>query len=111
MRQLPHARTVEPRQIPFRLVAGAALEADDDVEFLGDGYLYVARRTRLAAELSRIDLRTGARTPWRTLRPADPAGLIAIGSIAIAADGQSYAYSYRRVTSSDLYLARPSTHR
>jgi hypothetical protein len=87
-------------------VPGTALEAGDDLEFLGDGYVYVARRTRLSAELSRIDVRTGTRTPWRTLRPADPAGLIAIGSIAIAGDGESYAYSYRRVTSSDLYLAR-----
>jgi dipeptidyl aminopeptidase/acylaminoacyl peptidase len=89
-----------------RMVPGAALEADDDLEFLNAAYLYVARRTRVAAELSRIDLRTGARTPWRTLSPADPAGLIAIGTIAIAGDGESYAYSYRRVTSSDLYLAR-----
>jgi hypothetical protein len=88
-------------------VPGAALEAGDELEFLGDGYLYVARRSRLAAELSRIDLRTGARTPWRTLQPSDRAGLIAIGTIAIAADGQSYAYSYRRVTSSDLYIAAP----
>jgi hypothetical protein len=94
-----------------RMVPGAALEADDEVEFLGDGHVYVARRTRLSAELSRIDVRSGTRTPWRTLRPADPAGLIAIGSIAIAGDGESYAYSYRRVTSSDLYLARASTRR
>jgi hypothetical protein len=88
-------------------VPGAALDAGDELEFFGDGYLYVARRTRLAAEISRIDVRTGMRTPWRTLQPADPAGLIAIGNIAIAGDGQSYAYSYRRVTSSDLYVAAP----
>jgi hypothetical protein len=59
-------------------------------------------RTPLSAVASRIDVRTGVRRPWRPLMPADPAGLIGIGSIAIAADGQSYAYSYRRVTSSDL---------
>lgn len=91
-------------------VPGPALEAGDDLEFLGDAYVYVARRTPLSAELSRIDVRTGTRTPWRTLRPADPAGLIAIGSIAIAGDAESYAYSYRRVTSSDLYLARASAN-
>ena len=90
------------------LVPGAALEAADDLEFLSDSHVYVARRSRVAAEISRIDVRTGTRTPWRTLRPADPAGLITIGSIAIAGDGESYAYSYRRVTSSDLYLARAS---
>ena len=94
------------------LLPGAAMDATDELVLLGDSYLYVARRTRLAAELSRIDVRTGTRTPWRTLQPADPAGLIAIGTIAISGDGQSYAYSYRRVTSSDLYLARaPSRQR
>ena len=92
-------------------VPGAVLEAGDELEFLGNGYVYVARRTRVSAELSRLDVRTGTRTPWRTLRPADPAGIIAIGSIAIAGDGESYAYTYRRVTSSDLYLARPSARR
>ena len=92
-------------------VPGAALDGDDELVFMGEGYLYVARRTRLSAELSRVDVRTGTRTPWRTIRPSDPAGLIAIGNIAIAGDGQSYAYTYRRVTSSDLYLARAPNRR
>jgi hypothetical protein len=40
--------------------------------------------------------------------PADPTGLIGIRSVVIANNGESYAYSYRRVTSSDLYLVKSS---
>jgi hypothetical protein len=89
------------------VVPGPALQPDENLlVLLGDGGLYVGRQTTLPAEVYRIDSRTGARQLWRTLMPADPSGVIGIPTIVIAADGQSYAYSYQRVTSSDLYVAR-----
>jgi hypothetical protein len=46
-----------------------------------------------------VDVVTGARTPWRELRLADPAGVTGISRVQIAADSRSYAYTYRRVLS------------
>jgi tRNA A-37 threonylcarbamoyl transferase component Bud32 len=87
------------------LVPGPALaEGEDLLDWQPDGQLYIARRAALPVEVYRIDVRTGARRPWRTLMPADPTGVIAIRAIQVGNNGESYAYSYRRVTSSDLYL-------
>jgi serine/threonine protein kinase len=89
------------------VVPGAALEPGENVlAWLDDGGLYVSELGKFPVEVYRIDLRTGARRLWRALMPADPAGLIGISNVVIARDGKSYAYSYRRVTSSDLYLVR-----
>jgi hypothetical protein len=50
-----------------------------------------------------LDLTTGKRTLWRSLAPADPAGVSQIGPIVMTPDGRSYIYGYHR-TLSDLYL-------
>jgi hypothetical protein len=89
------------------VVPGPALgDGDDLLAWLSDGHLYIVRRPALPAEVYRIDVRTGARRPWRTLMPADATGVIAIRDIVIANNGESYAYSYRRVSASDLYVAK-----
>ncbi len=54
------------------------------------------------ARLFRFDLATGRRTRWRELVPPDRSGVRRINSVSIAADGQSYAYSFTRQVS-DLY--------
>ena len=52
----------------------------------------------------RLDIRTGRRTPWQELRPADPTGTLFYQTEArITRDGRSYAASYVRELS-DLYL-------
>lgn len=53
--------------------------------------------------ITRVDLATGKRTPWKQIVPADAAGVDAIGGIAITPDEKSYVYSYGR-TLSDLYV-------
>jgi len=73
-----------------------------------DRALYVYRRGRTSVPIERVDITTGERTPWHTIRPADPAGIhdIVPGYVMpvyITPDGLTYAYSYRRLLS-DLYV-------
>jgi dipeptidyl aminopeptidase/acylaminoacyl peptidase len=44
--------------------------------------------------ISRIELATGRRESWKELMPADRSGLSVIGHVALAPDGETYAYSY-----------------
>jgi serine/threonine protein kinase len=105
-----HIEILQPSRGARRVVPGPALaDGEDLVEWLADEQLYIARSRTVPMEVYRIDARTGVRRPWRTLMPADPTGLIGIRNVVIANNGESYAYSYRRVTSSDLYLAKSST--
>jgi predicted Ser/Thr protein kinase len=67
------------------------------------GGLYVADPNRIPGRIDRVDLQTGQRTLWRemNLKPTEAVGL---GGLAIASGGRAWAYSYRRVLTSDLYL-------
>ncbi len=66
--------------------------------------LFVRRRTGgLPAVLERVDVASGAHTPWRTLSPRDPVGVGDIGYVAVSRDGGSLAYSFSRRLS-ELYL-------
>ncbi len=65
--------------------------------------LYVMERGHVPANVFRIDLSTGQRSLWKSLEPADAAGIDAIGRVLLSADSKSYVYSYVR-TLSDLYL-------
>ena len=73
-----------------------------------DRALYVYRGGRTSVLIECVEITTGERTPWHTIRPADPTGIndIVPGyvmTVYITPDGQTYAYSYRRVLS-DLYV-------
>jgi eukaryotic-like serine/threonine-protein kinase len=77
---------------------------EQPIEWSADGKsLYVYRPGEFPAQVSRLELATGKRTPWRSLAPADPAGVSQIGPIVMTPDGASYVYGYHR-TLSDLYL-------
>jgi hypothetical protein len=52
---------------------------------------------------ARLDLKTGRRIPWKILMPDDPAGVTLLAQIAIADDGESYAYTHGRFLQ-DLFL-------
>ena len=68
-----------------------------------DRSLFVVVRSAPGARVERLDLATGKRTPFRTLMPADRAGLLDLSFIHLSEDARSYVYSYRRVLST-LYL-------
>ena len=65
-------------------------------------FTYIAP-VNFPAKVYQLDLATGKRTLWRTLAPADPAGVSQIGPIVMTPSGSSYIYGYHR-TLSDLYL-------
>jgi len=81
----------EPRRVP-----GTSLE-DVPIHWAADGAaVFVQRRSGLPARVERVDVATGARTPWLELTPPDPAGVHGIGPIHLSADGRTAVYSYRR---------------
>jgi Tol biopolymer transport system component len=80
--------------------------SDWPIQWGSDGRsLYVVRKGEAASDIVRLDLVTGQRRPWKRLRPADPAGVLTIGSELITPDGRSYAYSYVRALT-DLFLVK-----
>ncbi len=79
-------------------------QGEQPIEWSADGKsLYVYRPGEFPAKVMKLDLATGKRTLWRSLAPADPAGVSQIGPIVMTPDGASYIYGYHR-TLSDLYL-------
>jgi len=47
---------------------------------------------------------TLARKPWKELVPPDVASVSQLPELAFAPDGSAYAYTFRRVLTSDLYV-------
>ncbi len=77
---------------------------DVPIRWTADGRgLYLQRGPGVPARVDLLDVASGKRRPWKELTPPDPAGVLAIGPILLSADGQSYAYSYRRMID-DLFL-------
>jgi serine/threonine protein kinase/dipeptidyl aminopeptidase/acylaminoacyl peptidase len=88
---------------PTKPVSGF-LPSEQPIEWSADGKsLYVYQPGEFPAKVYQVDLSTGKRTLWRTLAPADPAGVSQIGPIVMTPNGSSYIYGYHR-TLSDLYL-------
>ena len=65
--------------------------------------IFVHNRAGLPCIVSRVDLATGKRTPWKQIAPADAAGVDSAGGIQLTPDAKSFVYSYVR-TLSDLYV-------
>ena len=83
-------------------VAGRT-EADQFIGWTPGEALYVATADGLPARVETLDPVSGARRPWRELKPADPGGVPGLFPIRITPDGSAYAYSYRRMLG-DLYV-------
>jgi Tol biopolymer transport system component len=82
----------------------AGLEREDRVDqrSLDGRFLFVHRRGEVPARVFRLDLSTGRKELWRTLMPADAAGVSQIDPVPTPS-GEAYVYNYFR-TLSDLYL-------
>ncbi len=88
---------------PARPLAGT--QDDDPLAFTADGKaLYVRKNPGQTRQIFLLDLATLVRRPWGELTPPDPASVTYAPNVAFARDGSAYAYSYRRVLTSDLYV-------
>jgi hypothetical protein len=65
--------------------------------------LLIGRRGETSCTVSRLDLSSGAKTAWKTVAPADVAGVVGVSCPRIAADEQHYVFGYTR-NLSDLFL-------
>ena len=83
-------------------VPGLDLEDRVDQLSLDGRFLYVHRGEELPAKVFRLDISTGRKELWRTLMPADAAGVYAI-DVTPTRSGEGYVYSFNRILS-DLYL-------
>jgi dipeptidyl aminopeptidase/acylaminoacyl peptidase len=66
-------------------------------------FLYTYRPGELPTQVSKLDITTGQRAPFRQIMPSDLAGVETIGPIMLTPDGKTCVYGYHR-TLSDLYL-------
>ncbi len=65
--------------------------------------LFVGQRGETSCPIWKIDLQTGARTAWKTVHPADTAGVTGVSCARLAADDEHYVFGYVR-NLSDLFL-------
>jgi hypothetical protein len=57
----------------------------------------------IPSKVWRVNVTTGARTPWQDVLPSDPTGVVRIFPVIVTPDGRSYAYTYGRFLST-LYV-------
>lgn len=88
----------EPQKFPFTPNPDERLMA-----FFDGGKSLLVRTPNLPVKITRVDLATGRREPFREIVPADPAGVQDIPTIRFSRDGKSYAYSVGRILS-DLFV-------
>jgi hypothetical protein len=79
------------RTLPWKLPSDPFLEA---VTTSGDGRFLVLRQGSVPARLDRVEMASGRRTPWKTLRPPDMTGAGHIWTILVTPDGDGYAYTH-----------------
>jgi len=65
--------------------------------------LYLWKRGDVPAVVTRLDIESGRREPFKSLIPADPAGVERISNVVVTPDGKGYAYCYTRLLS-DLFV-------
>ncbi len=71
--------------------------------FFGDAKTLLVRTRTVPVKITKLDIATGHREPFKEVAPADPSGAQSIPSLYFSADGKSYAYSVGRILS-DLYV-------
>jgi eukaryotic-like serine/threonine-protein kinase len=88
----------DPHPVP------GSLANDTPLRWAKDGNtLFVGQRGETSCPVSRLDIQTGARKAWKTVRPADVAGVAGVACPRIAADEEHYVFGYVR-NLSDLFL-------
>ena len=79
-------------------------DGETPVAWSADGQSVLVSRSRdQSRTVFRVNLKTGARVVWKTIAPADLAGVVRLSGVHISGDEKSYAYSYTRELG-ELYL-------
>ena len=94
-------RTGQRRDLPAKLGEGDGL-----IGWMREGGLLLRRPGTFEIPLELMDPQTGARRPWKVLRPTDTTGLIRIDQILVSPDARSWAFNYVRVTESNLFVVK-----
>ena len=91
----------EPTTVP-----GGSLMLEDHLsQWSADGrFLYIWRTREIPMVIDRLELATGRRELWKKIAPQDSSGVREVSNVVMAPDGESYAYQYYRVVTSDLYV-------
>jgi serine/threonine protein kinase len=88
---------------PTRTFAGVD-PGEFPLRFSPDGKtLYLWKRGEVPARVTRLEIESGRREPFKSLIPADPAGVERISNVVVTPDGKGYAYCYTRLLS-DLFV-------
>jgi eukaryotic-like serine/threonine-protein kinase len=79
-------------------------EGEYPLRFSPDGkWIYVWKRGDVPAKVTRVEVETGKREPFKELIPADPSGVERISNVLVTPDGKGYAYCFTRLLS-DLFV-------
>src|SRR6267143_1775708 len=80
------------------------LPGDQPVQWDQDGaHAFVVQKSDVEATIYRVDLASGKRQVWKQIRPADPAGILALRGFFVTPSGNAYSYAVSRAPSS-LYV-------
>ena len=80
-------------------------ENDEPLGWTSDGRaLYARRQPGQGRQIYTLDMSTLARKPWKEFSPPDAASVTSLTGVVFAREGSAYAYTYRRVLTSDLYV-------
>ena len=83
-------------------------EGETPCQWQADGKsVYVLDPSHLPAKVFLLNLATGARTLWKEIAPPDRTGVERIKTFTVTPDGRSYAFSFIRTLTSDLYVTDP----
>jgi hypothetical protein len=86
-------------------IAGAE-PGEAPIAWGGDGtslFVGALNPVNMGMNVTRLEIATGKRVPWRTLLPFDRAGITSVNNVHLSPDGRAYAYSYNRRLS-ELYI-------
>ena len=103
------ALDAEQRLTVYRVADGAATLVpgvggnERPLGWSTDGSELFVLTAGLPSKVSRVNVTTGARIPWRDLMPSDPTGVVRVFPVLVTPDGRSYAYTYGRFLST-LYV-------
>jgi hypothetical protein len=87
---------------PIKLIPGAA-RTDSFSGWLADSRAFLTRSSGPPVQVSRTDVATGTRTLYATISVSDPSGVVSLGQLFFAPDGDHYVFNYFRVLS-ELYI-------